>query len=338
MPQTSENRRVVPQDPLFDPGALTLRSGMPARASVAGFDFFWARNALFHGLRALGIEKGQKVLLPAYLCQAAIQSIDYFGAQIEFYAIRRNCVADWSDIESKVRSNVRAIMAVHYFGIPCEIEKFQAICSRHGLFLVEDCAHVLEGIPNQYRLGEWGDFSIFSPRKYLPVFDGGRLLVNRPGTGFRVQLQFESPLFTARVVKNLLNHRKPPEAWPEKESPVRGALAEESRGFQIMAGPESRGMSSPMTFSFGRGCWTSRCPGCRGDCCLISGCRISLRNEERTTFGWWNGCRNSKRSNLCASGWLTMWSHGFCLSRSAQRAVPTWRCVLWGFPRSPGVA
>ena len=204
-------RPLVPQDPLFSATALTFRSGSRETAGTACFDFFWARNAIFHGLRALGIRPGQKILVPAYLCTAAIEPIEYFGAKVEFYAILRNCAPDWSDLETKIRGDVRAILAVHYFGFPCDIEKFCALRDQYNLFLIEDCAHVLDGVPN-HRLGEFGDFRVFSPRKYLPVFDGGRLRLNRPAPGFQVRFQFESPLFTLRVAKNLVERRKPPTA------------------------------------------------------------------------------------------------------------------------------
>jgi perosamine synthetase len=206
---THHDNRPVLQEPLFSPTALTFRGGPQLTAGTPCFDFFWARNALFYGLRALGIQPGQKILLPAYLCTAAIEPIEHFGAEVEFYAIQRNCVPDWLDLETKIRGNVRAIMAVHYFGFPCGMEKFCALSKRYNLFLIEDCAHVLDGVPNQHRLGELGDFSIFSPRKFLPVFDGGRLRLNRPSPGFQVRLQFESPLFTVRVAKNLFERRKP---------------------------------------------------------------------------------------------------------------------------------
>jgi len=191
---------------------LTFRSGSRATAGAACFDFFWARNAIFHGLRALGIRPGQKILVPAYLCKAAIEPMEYFGAEVEFYAIRRNCVPDWPDLEMKIRGNVRAILAVHYFGFPCDIEKFCALRDQYNLFLIEDCAHVLDGAPNQHRFGEFGDFSVFSPRKYLPIFDGGRLRLNRPAPGFQVRFQFEGPLFTLREAKDLFERRKPPTA------------------------------------------------------------------------------------------------------------------------------
>lgn len=207
-----DGRPLVPQEPLFLPSALTLRPNSRQTPRAACFDFFWARNAIFHGLRALGILRGQKILIPAYLCSAAIEPLEYFGAEVEFYAIQRNCAPDWHDLETRIRDNVRAILAVHYFGFPCDIERFCALRDRYNLFVIEDCAHVLDGVPSPHRFGEFGDFSVFSPRKLLPVFDGGRLHLNRPAPEFEVRLQFESPLFTLRVAKNLFERRKPPTA------------------------------------------------------------------------------------------------------------------------------
>ena len=200
----------MPQEPLFSPSALTFRSASRETSAAARFDFFWARNAIFHGLRALGMRPGQKILVPAYLCTAAIEPIEHFGAEVEFYAIRRDCTPDWLDLEAKIRGNVRAILAVHYFGFPCDIEKFCALRDQYNLFLIEDCAHVLDGVPNPHRFGDLGDFSVFSPRKHLPIFDGGILRLNRTAPGFQVRFQIESPLFTLRVAKNLLDRRKSP--------------------------------------------------------------------------------------------------------------------------------
>lgn len=200
----------VPPDPLFTLDSLGIRSGWRNTSGAAWFDFFWARNAIFHGLRALGIRPGEKVLAPAYLCTAAIQPIEHFGAEVEFYAIGRDCVPDWLDLEARIRDNVRAILAVHYFGFPCDIEKFCALRERYDVRLIEDCAHVLGGMSSPHRLGEFGDFSVFSPRKFVPVFDGGRLQLNRAAPGFQVRFQFETPVFTLRVAKNLLERRKLP--------------------------------------------------------------------------------------------------------------------------------
>jgi perosamine synthetase len=203
-------RALVPPDPLFSTAALTFRPGSQESAGAEYFHFFWARNAIFHGLRALGIRPGQKILVPAYLCAAAIEPIEHFGAKVEFYAIRQNCEPDWLDIETKIRGGARGILAVHYFGFPCDIARFCALRDQYDVFVIEDCAHVLDGVPNQHRFGEIGDFSIFSPRKYLPIFDGGILRLNRPAPGFQIRFQAEGPLFTLRVAKNLFERRKPP--------------------------------------------------------------------------------------------------------------------------------
>jgi dTDP-4-amino-4,6-dideoxygalactose transaminase len=211
-PTTGGARPVVPADPCFSLSALTFRSSSRKSDKRGRFNFFWARNAIYHGLRALGIQPGQKILVPAYLCAAAIEPIEHFGAKVSFYAIRRNCAPDWSDLESKIDGNVRAILAVHYFGFPCDIARFRALCDQCNLFLIEDCAHVLEGVLNPHHFGEFGDFSVFSPRKFLPLFDGGRLRLNRPVSDFQVRLQFEAPLFTLRVAKNLFERRKAPTA------------------------------------------------------------------------------------------------------------------------------
>src|ERR1017187_5501722 len=221
-------RPVVAAEPRFSLTGLTLRSGSRQTANTARFHFFWARNAIFHGLRALGLQPGQKILVPAYLCAAAIEPIEHFGAEVSFYAIQRNCAPDWSDLESKIHGNVRAILAVHYFGFPCDIVRFCALSDQHNLFLIEDCAHVLEGLPSPHGFGGFGDFSVFSPRKYLPVFDGGTLRLNRPVSGFQVRSQFETPLFTLRVAKNLFERRKAPTA-PLRVLRSRGPQPEQTR-------------------------------------------------------------------------------------------------------------
>ena len=155
---------LIPKEPRFSLSRMTFRSGSRRVSSASTFNCFWARNAIFHGLRALGIRSGQKILVPAYICKSAVEPIEQFGADVVFYEIRRDCTPDWPDLESKLHGNVGGLMAVHYFGFPCDIPRFRALCDRHDLFLIEDCAHVLEGLASQHRFGEVGDFSVFSSR------------------------------------------------------------------------------------------------------------------------------------------------------------------------------
>jgi len=183
----------------------------PKTARLAGlaptsrrYLFFWARNAIYHSLRALDIHPGETVLLPAYICSAAVEPIEAYGAKAVFYGVERNCVPVFSDLEARIDGGTRAILAVHYFGFPCGIRRIREICDQHGLSLIEDCAHVLEGKDGDQLLGTFGEASVFSWRKFLPIYDGGELVLNRSEHDLMVDWRRENFLFTLREAKNLL--------------------------------------------------------------------------------------------------------------------------------------
>jgi perosamine synthetase len=188
----------------------------PSTARLAGiaptsrrYLFFWARNAIYHSLRALDIHPGETVLVPAYICAAAVEPIEAYGAKAVFYGVERNCIPDFSDLEARIDGGTRAILAVHYFGFPCGIRRIRDICDQHGLSLIEDCAHVLQGKDGDQLLGTFGEASIFSWRKFLPIYDGGELVLNRWQRDLMVDWRKESFLFTLREVKNLLEGALP---------------------------------------------------------------------------------------------------------------------------------
>jgi perosamine synthetase len=171
--------------------------------------FFWARNAIYHSLTALDIQRGDSLLVPAYICTAAVEPIEAFGARVVYYEVGQDCLPDLSDLEAKIDARTRAILAVHYFGFPCGIRKIRKICDQRGLYLIEDCAHVLQGEEGGQPLGTFGDVSVFSWRKFLPIYDGGELILNRCKRQLTVDRDTESLLFTMRVAKNLLERGLP---------------------------------------------------------------------------------------------------------------------------------
>jgi perosamine synthetase len=195
---------LISKEQRFSWGQLTFRSAVSQPRGPVSIKFFWARNAIFHGLQALGVQPGERILVPSYVCAAAIEPIEAFGAKPVFYNVCENCTPDWTDLEWKIDSETRGILAVHYFGFPCEVQRFRELCDRRKLFLIEDCAHVLKGAHAGQPLGDSGDFSVFSWRKFLPLFDGGELVLNRPVRSLPCQWSQENPLFTLRVMKNLI--------------------------------------------------------------------------------------------------------------------------------------
>ena len=169
------------------------------------YDFFWSRNALYHGLRALGISSGDNVLVPAFFCATPLEAILQYGAKVKFYNIRRDCSPDFGDLEAKIDQRTRAVLAVHYFGFPGPMRQFQELCKAYHLYLIEDCAHVLIGECAGAALGSFGDISIFSWRKFLPVYDGGHLVINNPRLHVDVPWVKHSLSFSLKVAKNIFD-------------------------------------------------------------------------------------------------------------------------------------
>lgn len=179
--------------------SVSVKNGAPT------YPFFWARSAIYHGLRALCIAPDENVLVPSFHCKVAIEPIVYYGARIRFYNIRRDGSPDFKDIRSKLDSKTRAVLVIHYFGFPQPIGEFRKFCNDHRLYLIEDCAHVLTGETTEGVLGSFGDISVFSWRKFLPVYDGGHLVINNPKLSVDIPWEKNTLLFSLKIAKNLLD-------------------------------------------------------------------------------------------------------------------------------------
>jgi perosamine synthetase len=176
---------------------------LPSRST---YYLFWARNAIYHGLRALNVRAGENVLVPSYHCTSVVEPILQYGGDVKFYNVGLDLQPDIDDIEKKIDAKTRVVLVIHYFGFPQPIVKIKEFCQERGLYLIEDCAHVLQGRTEEgIVLGTSGDISIFSWRKFLPVYDGGQLVINNPALKLDSRWDSGSPLFTLKIAKNLLD-------------------------------------------------------------------------------------------------------------------------------------
>jgi dTDP-4-amino-4,6-dideoxygalactose transaminase len=166
---------------------------------------FWARNAIYHGLKALRIAPGDNVLVPSFHCASAIEPIVKYGARLTFYKVKRDCSVDFADLEAKIDKQTRAMLVIHYFGFPQAVRQIQQLCQDHRIYLIEDCAHVLSGEVVEGALGSFGDVSIFSWRKFLPIYDGGYLVINNPKLRVEMPSDKSSMLFSIKVAKNVFD-------------------------------------------------------------------------------------------------------------------------------------
>ena len=175
---------LIPAKPLFRPGVLFSSGSFDmgaARAKRKAWFTRRGRDAILHGISMLGLEKGDQVLAPGYICGSALSPFAARGIETVFYDLTPGLNADLADIESKVTKKTRALFVVHYFGFPQDMAAITGFCASRGLKLIEDCAHAFMGMAREEPVGSFGDIAVFSLRKSLPVSYGGVLLACSKG-------------------------------------------------------------------------------------------------------------------------------------------------------------
>ena len=143
--------------------------------------FSRARTALNYGLQSLDIDDQDIILVPDFICDTIFQPINQNSLRFLTYKLTDDLSPIWSKLDSLVTNNTKAIVMVHYFGQPQDINKFLNFCKKHNLYLIEDNAHGHSGIFEGKELGTFGDIGTFSffPGKNLGAFgDGGAIITN----------------------------------------------------------------------------------------------------------------------------------------------------------------
>ena len=139
-------------------------------------------DALLLSLRALGVGPGDEVITTPYTFFATAEVISLVGARPVFVDIDDRCFnIDAAQIEAAVTSRTKAIMPVHLFGCPADMEGIGEVAAAHGLRIIEDCAQAFGATLSGRRVGSLGDTGCFSfyPTKVLGCYgDGGMLTTN----------------------------------------------------------------------------------------------------------------------------------------------------------------
>lgn len=129
----------------------------------------------------LDIRAGDEVILPSFTFVSTANAFVLRGARPVFVDIRPDTLnLDERIVESKITEKTRAIVAVHYAGVACEMEALLSIGERHRVPVVEDNAHGLFGTLHGRPLGSFGTFATlsFHETKNISCGEGGALLIN----------------------------------------------------------------------------------------------------------------------------------------------------------------
>lgn len=137
-------------------------------------------DALEIGIEALNLPENSEILVPANSFIASAEAVTRTGHQVVFCDCNpRNYTLDIKDARRRIGKNTRAIMAVHLYGHPCDMDGVLALAQEFGLKVIEDCAQAHGAMFNGVSVGGFGDFGSFSfyPGKNLGAYgDGGAIV------------------------------------------------------------------------------------------------------------------------------------------------------------------
>ena len=149
-------------------------------------------DALMLALKALGVGYGDEVIVPSNTYIATALAVTYAGATPVFVEPDIDTFnIDPSQIEKSITARTKAIMPVHLYGQPCEMNSIMAIAKRNGLFVVEDCAQAHGATYYGKRVGSFGDAAGFSfyPGKNLGALgDAGAVTTCNSSIAQRVRM------------------------------------------------------------------------------------------------------------------------------------------------------
>lgn len=145
------------------------------------WSFATGRMGLYVILKALNIQEGDEIVVPAYSCIVVINSIIYAGGKPVYVDIEAETFnIDITKIEEKITPKTKALYAQHTFGLMCDIEAIQRIASKYNLPVIEDCCLALGSEIKGKKAGTLGTVAYFSSdhSKVISTSSGGMVVTN----------------------------------------------------------------------------------------------------------------------------------------------------------------
>ncbi len=149
-------------------------------------------DAIKIALQTLDIKKGDEVIVPANTFIATILAVTATGATPVFVEPDLNTYnIDTDRIEEKITSRTKAIIPVHLYGLPCQMDVLSYLAEKHQLFIIEDNAQAVGAEYRDQKTGSFGNLSAtsFYPVKNLGALgDGGAITTNDPELAHKAAL------------------------------------------------------------------------------------------------------------------------------------------------------
>jgi len=143
------------------------------------------------GLVAAGIGRGDEVITTPYTFAATGEVIIQVGARPVFVDVEKDSLnIDPESIKNAITSKTKAIIPVHFAGMPCRMNEILKIAHEHNLIVIEDAAHALAAEYNGTKIGNFSDLTVFSfyATKNITTGEGGMVTTNDPKLAEKIRL------------------------------------------------------------------------------------------------------------------------------------------------------
>ncbi len=172
-------------------------------------NFYNGRSALSHGIDILNIRENSYVLMPEIICDVAVKVFINKKINIIYYKLDKYFQPVWNNLNNIKNKNISAILMVHFFGYPQNVNNFKNFCKKNKIFLIEDNCHSLNILNNKTKLGQNGHIGIDSPRKIISnLYSGGRLFVNINTKKTKIKFPRYVPT-KIQIIKNKIKKNSP---------------------------------------------------------------------------------------------------------------------------------
>ena len=194
--------------------AFALALGEPVEALAVNS----CTSALHLALEAHQVGPGDYVLLPAYTFTATAEVVRYLGAHPVLVDVdertgnltRATVEQAYLRLPSDVRPRVRALVPVHFAGLPCELEDLEALSREHRWAMVDDAAHALPAARKGVPVGGYGDATAYSfyATKTLCTGEGGMVVTRHPEIAARMRV-----MRLHGIDRDVFNRYAEPDRW-----------------------------------------------------------------------------------------------------------------------------
>ena len=147
-------------------------------------------TALHLALAAINLKKGDEIIMPSFSIASTAFAAMYCGAKPVFVDIEPDTGnIDPKRIEEKITKRTKAIMPIHIYGHPCDMDPIMRIAKKHKLFIIEDAAESHGALYKNKKVGSFGDMSCFSfyANKIITTGEGGMVVTNNKDLAKRCQ-------------------------------------------------------------------------------------------------------------------------------------------------------